>query len=255
MWKMLKTWWKYLAMLGRVRQRELADPKVQLEQAIEEAQQQHRRLVDQAASVIANQKQAETRLNRALEDYEKTKALARQALLLADQETRSGDGSKAARFTEAAEVSATKLSTLEREIRDLEKGLLDATSAAARAKEAVAQNSSMLQARLVERERLLSDLDRARMQEQLNKALDQMTSTIGEDVPTFEEVRKKIDQQLARAEAKGELTGNRIDAHLFEVEQAQMKAEAQTRLSQLRTELGLGAPPEPERRGTQAPGR
>ena len=35
---------------------ENADPKVQLEQAMAEAQEQHRRLVEQAASVIANQK-------------------------------------------------------------------------------------------------------------------------------------------------------------------------------------------------------
>ena len=43
---------------------EKADPKVQLEQAITEAQDQHRRLREQAANVIANQKQTEMRLNR-----------------------------------------------------------------------------------------------------------------------------------------------------------------------------------------------
>ena len=42
---------------------ERADPKVQLEQAIAEAQNQHRRLQEQAANVIANQKQGEMRLN------------------------------------------------------------------------------------------------------------------------------------------------------------------------------------------------
>src|SRR5881409_1301027 len=117
MWKALKTWWKYIATFLRVRHSELADPKVQLQQAIEEAQDQHRRLIEQAASVIANQKQAEIRLNRALEEHEKAKALARQALLLSDQETRSGDPIKAARFNEAAQASATKLLTLERDIR------------------------------------------------------------------------------------------------------------------------------------------
>ena len=44
---------------------EKADPKIQLEQAILEAQDQHRRLKEQAANVIAQQKQTEMRLTRA----------------------------------------------------------------------------------------------------------------------------------------------------------------------------------------------
>src|SRR5204862_293716 len=49
---------------------EVADPKVQLEQAIMEAQEQHRRLTEQAANVIANQKQTEMRLNRAMDELQ-----------------------------------------------------------------------------------------------------------------------------------------------------------------------------------------
>ena len=56
---------KYFTAKSDTRFNERADPKVQLEQAIGEAQDQHRRLKEQAANVIANQKQAELRLNRA----------------------------------------------------------------------------------------------------------------------------------------------------------------------------------------------
>ena len=52
MWKVIKRWWKYLAMKLHVRHEENADPKVQLEQAIQEAKEQHKRLTEQAASVI-----------------------------------------------------------------------------------------------------------------------------------------------------------------------------------------------------------
>ena len=56
MFKSLKRWWRYLGTKLGMTFEEHADPKVQLEQAIVEAQEQHRRLKEQAASVIANQK-------------------------------------------------------------------------------------------------------------------------------------------------------------------------------------------------------
>ena len=63
MFKALKKWWKYLgAKLNRNFDKK-ADPAVQLEQALAESQQQHRRLKEQAANVIASQKTAEIRLN------------------------------------------------------------------------------------------------------------------------------------------------------------------------------------------------
>ena len=63
MFKLFKKWWKYLTAKLTGSFNERADPKVQLEQAITEAQDQHRRLKEQAANVIANQKQGELRLN------------------------------------------------------------------------------------------------------------------------------------------------------------------------------------------------
>ena len=71
MFKVIKRWWKYMTAKLSGSFNERADPKVQLEQAIMEAQEQHRRLREQAANVIANQKQTEMRLNRAMEELEK----------------------------------------------------------------------------------------------------------------------------------------------------------------------------------------
>jgi phage shock protein A len=253
MFKAIKRWWKYLAMKLHVAHDELADPKVQLEQAIQEAKDQHKRLTEQAANVIANQKQAQGRLDRAVAEYEKAKASARQALVLADQEARSGNEDKATDFEGAAESFASKLLDLERQIGDFERQLLQATSAAEQAKSAVTQNSTLLTQRLAEKEQLLSQLDQAKMQEAMNKAVAQLTTTIGDDVPTFEDVRKKIDSRLARAESMAELNGMQVststDGRMLEVERAQMSAEARARLSELRTELGLSEPGRLPRRG------
>ena len=247
MWKTIKKWWRYLGAKLGMKLEESADPKVQLEQAIREARDQHRKLTEQAANVIANQKQTQLKLDRAIEEYEKANASARQALLLSDQEARAGNADKAGSFGSAAEAFANKIINLEKQIDDLKKQLLDATTASEKAKQAVAQNSSALQKKLAEREKLLSQLDQAKMQEQMNKAMTQLSETVGDEVPTFEEVRNKIEKRLAKAQASTELTGTGVESKMLEVEQAQASAEAQARLTELRSELGLSTPPPPEK--------
>jgi phage shock protein A len=243
MFKALQRWWRYLAAKVGMRLDESADPKVQLEQAIREARQQHKRLMEQATNVIANQKQTQLRLDRAIEDYEKSNASARQALLLADQEARDGNQEKASSFNAAAEAFANKIIGLETQVAQLKQQLQDAGQASERAKAAVAQNSAALQKKFAEREQLLSQLDQAKMQEEMNTAMSQLSETVGEDVPTFEEVRTKIERRVARAQAASEIGGTSVDTKMLEVEQAQMSAEAQARLSELRSELGLSSPP------------
>jgi phage shock protein A len=241
MWRAIKRYWKYLGMKLRLRHEELADPKVQLEQAIQEAREQHAGLTEQAANVIANQKQAQARLDRAVAAHEKANGQARQALLLSEQEAHNDNPDEAARFAKGAELMAGRLLVLEREIAECERALMQATSAAEAAKEAVTQNGDTLRKRLAEREQLLTDLDQAKMQEQLNAAMRQLTASVGEDVPTFDEVRRKIDQRLAKASAMtgiAELDAS-VDPILIKVEQAQLAAEAQGRLSQIRAELGI----------------
>jgi len=242
MFKALRRWWKYMVAKVSGKLEESADPKVQLEQAIQEAQEQHRKLTEQAANVIANQKQTQMRLDRAVEDFEKANASARQALLLADEANKEGKADKATDYNQAAEQFANRLIALEKEVDELKKQLLDTTQAADKAKQMVSQNSSQLQKKLTEREKLLSQLDQAKMQEQMTKAMNQLNATLGEDVPTFEQVREKIERRLAKAQGMADLSGASVDTKMLEVEQAQMSAEAQARLSELRSELGLAAP-------------
>src|SRR5947208_17097934 len=134
MFKVLRRTWRYLATALGMKFEEAADPKVQLEQAIEEAQQQHRRLTEQAANVIANQKQTEMRLSRAIEELEKVNASARQAVLMADDATKKGDTKKATEYTSAAEAFANRLIAVEREVETLKQLHLQSTQAADQAK-------------------------------------------------------------------------------------------------------------------------
>ena len=63
MLKLVRRWWKYMTARLSGRFEEAADPKTQLEQAIAEAHDQHRRLTEQAANVIAHQKQTAIRIS------------------------------------------------------------------------------------------------------------------------------------------------------------------------------------------------
>jgi len=239
MLKALKRWWKYWGAKVNSSFNEHADPKIQLEQAITEAQEQHRRLKEQAANVIANQKQAEMRLNRSMQEYEKLNANARQAVLMADDAAKAGDEAKTAEYTQAAEAFANRLIAVEHEIDETKAMVLASSQASEQAKAAVQQNAASLQKKLAERQKLLSQLDQAKMQEEMNKAMATLSETVGEDVPTFEEVRDKIEARYAKAKGASELTGESVEARMLEVEQAAMNTEASARLAQIRSELGL----------------
>src|SRR5438309_288642 len=93
------------------------------------------------------------------------------------------------------------------EMADPKVQLEQSIQAADQAKAAVNQNASVLQKKLNERQKLLSQLDQAKMQEQMNSAMASLTEAVGQDVPTLEEVRDKIEQRYARALGASELQG------------------------------------------------
>lgn len=239
MFKVFARWWRYLTQSASTKFDERADPKIQLEQALVESQQQHRQLTEQAANVIANQKQAEMRLNRTMTELEKANANARQAVTMADDATRKGDAARAAELTSAAEAIANRMIQLERDVEDQKAFVMQAAQASDQAKTAVQQNGTELQRRLAERQKLLSQLDQAKMQESLNRTMTQLGTTVGEDVPSLDEVREKIEARYARAKGVSELQETSVDSRIREIESATVNVEAQSRLSQLRTELGL----------------
>jgi phage shock protein A len=251
MFRALKRWWKYLGAKLSSSFNEKADPKVQLEQAITEAQDQHRKLREQAANVIANQKQTEMRLDRALDELEKVTGNARQAVLMADEAAKAGDAAKVAEYTSAAESFATRLIAIESEVEGLKELALQSSQASDQAKAAVEQNATRLQQKLSERNKLMSQLDQAKMQEQVNTAMASLSETVGQDVPTFDEVRDKIEARYAKAKGMSELTESSVESRMLEVEQAAADNEAQARLSQIRAQLGLApAASPPDEPGT-----
>ena len=239
MFKLIRRAYKYVVAKLTGSFNEKADPKVQLEQAITEAREQDQRLRQQAANVIANQKQAELRLNNKIEELGKLNAQARQALLMAEDATKKGDAAAAERYNGAAQTIATRLVQVEKDVESQKQLVMAATQASDQAKTAVRQNSMLLERKIGEKSKLLSQLEQAKMQEEMNKAMAQLNQTLGDDVPTFDEIKEKIEARYAKATATAELASTSVDSSILEIEQATQDAEASSKLSQLRSELGL----------------
>jgi phage shock protein A len=244
---MLRRFWNYLKALLTGKFEEVADPKIQIEQAIAEARSQHRRLRETAASVIANQKKAQMDLDRSLEDLEKLNRNTQQAVLMASEAEQSGDSKRAIDLTQTAEAFANQLIAKEQEVDTIQSMVLSATQATEQAKAAVTQNAQQLQAKVAERQKLLSQLDQAKMAEQMHRAMESMSAEVGQDVPTLDEVRSKIEMRLARAQGTTELQRESVHGRMLEVEQAAAASQASARLSEIRSKLGIAAPAAAER--------
>lgn len=228
--------WNYLMALFDNKIEENADPKVQIEQAINDAQRQHQALSQQAAAVIGNQRQLEMQLNRRLEDVEKLQANARQALQLADKARGEGNAQKAQEYENAAEAFAAQLVTAEAGVEDTKQLHDQALQQAAQAKQAVERNSAHLQQQVAERSKLLSQLEQAKMQEKVSETMQSMNS-ITASGPNLDQVRDKIERRYANALGAAELAQNSIEGRMAEVEQAGIQMAGHGRLEQLRAEM------------------
>lgn len=230
--------WKYLMAAFSSKVDEYADPKVQIQQAIEEAQRNHQALSQQAASVIGNQRQLEMKLNRQLGEVEKLQSSTRQALVLADEARKKGDEQKAQEYETAAEGFAAQLVTAEQSIEDLKTLHDQALQAAAQAKQAVERNASMLQQKLAERTKLLSQLEQAKMQEQVSASLTQMTELAAPgNTPSLDEIRDKIEKRYTTALGSAELAQNSVQGRMLEVQHSTTQLAGHNRLEQIRASM------------------
>lgn len=230
--------WKYLMALFDNKIEENADPKIQIEQAIEDAQRQHQELSQQAAAVIGNQRQLEMQLNRRLAEVEKLQGNTRQALELADKARANGDESKAVEYENAAEAFAAQLVTAEESVEDTKKLHDQALQQAEQAKRAVERNNAALRQKVDERSKLLSQLEQAKMQEKVSESLNSMNElSAGGNTPSLDAVRDKIERRYSKALGQAELAENSVENRMAEVQQAGIQMAGHSRLEQIRSEM------------------
>ena len=80
----------------------------------------------------------------------------------------------------------------------------------------------------------------------MSSAMSTLNESIGDDVPSFDEVRQKIEARYAKASAVAELNETNVESRMLEIEEAARGVEAQARLAQIKADLGIAAASEPE---------
>jgi phage shock protein A len=237
--------WNYLKQLFRSKSEQLKDPEIEIEQVITEARERDQDLRNQAAKVIAHRTMVEHQLEDSGADVGKAKEMAKQALLRADEATRSGDAEAAGKWNRAAQSLAMKLQAAQNNIDSLKQQYQVAVQQSEQAKQAVQQNAMRVQELSAKRLEMLGQLQQAKMQETVNKAVQSMSSTMDMDSPSLDSVEQKINQRLAEAQAKAELHSATPEGAEMELEESVSLAQADSTLEQLRKELGLPPAPTP----------
>jgi phage shock protein A len=114
--------------------------------------------------------------------------------------------------------------------------------AASQAKQAVERNAMVLQQKLAERTKLLSQLEQAKMQEQVSASLRSMSELAAPgNTPSLDEVRDKIERRYANALGAAELAQNSVQGRMLEVQQSTLDMTGRSRLEQIRASI-RGAP-------------
>jgi phage shock protein A len=230
--------WRYLMALFGAKIDEYADPKIQIQQAIDEAKVQHQTLVKQAAAVIGNQRQLEMRLSRHMGEVEQSQANARQALVLAERTRASGDEEEARKYERAAQAAATQLITSEQQVEDLKTLHDQALAAAQQARKAVENNKMLLEEKLAERTKLLSQLEQAKMQETVAASLESMSALAAPgNTPSLDEVRDKIEARYAAAMGRAELASDSVEGRMLEVKKTSLEIAGSSRLEEIRQSM------------------
>jgi phage shock protein A len=219
---------------------EAADPRVQIEQAIEDAKRQHALLTQQAAAVIGNERELDIRLSRTFEDIARLKTSIEHAIRMEDRSRREGDEKRATHFAAAAQAMAGRLASVETNADQLNAIRAKASSASQAARAAVEQNARTLRQKLAERSTLLTQLEAVRMQERLNAAL----GSVGElapagNVPTLESVQAKLDRRTGIAIGIAEIASTSVDGRVIDVETSAIEQQGLRRLEEIRRSVDL----------------
>ena len=247
---MLRRWWNYIKTWFGVKSKEAMDPKIEIEAAIDEARKNDQNLRNEAAKVIAHRTRVADEIQDLAEEVAESKELARQALLKSDAALQAGNAVDAEKWNKAAQSIAMKLTAAQNNLDSMQQQLLTADQQAEQAKAAVQNNAMRLEEISSKRLEMLGQLEQAKMQESVNKAMASINATVGGDAPSLQEIEDKIRDRMAEAKAKTELTAVTPEGAIAELEREVDLASASGALDELRAELGLG--PAPQVGGTSA---
>lgn len=227
----LRRWWRYLAAWCGARLDAAADPKVLIGQARAEDAARHRRVIAQAAQVVATRNQIHTAIGRTGERIRDLQDQIRHALTLAATDA---DGH---RWRRAADMLATELVALEHEHDHLTDMGVSADAAAAAAVQSVTESAHRTRQSDWEGTRLLMRLEQARLHEQVTAAADP-----GGDgaAPSMSAVADRIDRDHAVATARAQINALDVNTTLADLHTHVLHSRARERIAEISKSLPPG---------------
>jgi phage shock protein A len=239
----LRRWWNYIKTWFGVKSKEAMDPKIEIEAAINEARENDQTLRNEAAKVIAHRTRVADEVEEMAKEVGEAKELARQALLKSDASMKGGNVEDAGKWNRAAQSIAMRLQASQKNLDSMQQQLTIADQQAEQAKGAVRDNAMRLEEITAKRMEMLGQLEQAKMQESVNKAMASVNASVGGEAPSLKEIEDKIEDRMAEAMAKTELTAETPEGAMAELEREIDIASADSALDDLRAELGLGPAP------------
>ena len=236
---MFKKWWLYIQSWFKSTSDAKMDPEIEINMAIDQAKKKNQDLRNQAANIVAHRTQLESKIEKAADQVGETREMAKQAILKAEESKAAGDTAGVAKWTNIAQAQATKLQAAENNLTSLKGQYGTAITQADEAKRAVQANAVKLQGLTAKQMELLGALEQAKMQETVNAAVQSMSATLDDSLPTLESVEDKIEKRKAQAMAKAEIFEATPDGGEAELRQAMNEAQADAKLEELKAELGL----------------
>jgi phage shock protein A len=238
---MFKKWWLYIQSWFKSTSDDMMDPEIEIQVAIDQAKKKNQDLRNQAANIVAHRTQLESKIEKAADEVGETREMAKQAILKAEESKAAGDTAGVAKWTNIAQAQATKLQAAENNLTSLKGQYGTAITQADEAKRAVQANAVKLQELSAKQMELLGALEQAKMQETVNAAVQSMSATLDDELPTLESVEDKIEKRKAQAMAKAEIFEATPEGGEAELRQAMNEAQADAKLEELKAELGLTA--------------
>lgn len=238
---MIKRVWGYLQALFRSKAENMMDPEIEIEQAIQEAKKQDQALRGTAAKIIAHREQLESKIEKSATQVGEAREMAKQALLRAERAKAEGDAAGVEKWTNTASSLAMKLQAAENNLDSLKGQYEIAVAQAEDANSQVQANAMRVQELAAKRMELLGQIQQAKMQEEVNKAVESMSGTLDVEGPSLARVEDKIQARLAEAKAHAEVAQSTPQGAEAELREAVSLAQADDKLAELRAELGLEA--------------
>ena len=196
--------------------------------------EQIRALRESATNIIAYQYQLEGQRKNLYDELERTSTNARQAVMMADEASREGDAAKASRFNESAELLSQEIVSIDTQIAAIDIELLEASQASDEAKSIASDSAIQMIQMKAKGAELRADFERAKMAE---------ASLDATGAPSFDEVKDKITDRVAQAEARAELADaegqNALAGATALVEQAAIESRAAAKLAEIRSQMGV----------------